>query len=149
METATKTVVTFPFRLALLLAAVCGFIALAFEMVWARLFNFASASLAPGFAAMLGGYLFGLALGALFSQRWQRLNAPADPEPWRALAGLIVTSNIVGFLVPPVASWLVLTSSWVRFIPLVMVSSVSKEAEPSQSVLVPAGRPPLSTSSRP
>jgi predicted membrane-bound spermidine synthase len=123
METSKKEPVALPFSLALLLAAACGFIALAFEMVWARLFNFASGSSAPAFAAMLGGYLFGLALGSLFSQRWQRLNAREDPGPWRALAGLIVASNIVGFLIPPVASWLILTSHWVRFIPLVVVSS--------------------------
>lgn len=123
METSRKTSIAFPFSLALLLAAACGFIALAFEMVWARLFNFASGSHASGFAAMLGGYLFGLALGALFSQRWQLLNAREDSGPWRALAGLIVASNIVGFLIPPVASWLILTSHWVRFIPLVVVSS--------------------------
>ena len=112
-----------PFSLALLLAAACGFMALAYEMVWARLFNFASGSRAPGFAAMLGGYLFGLALGSLISRRWQLLNARDALDPWRALAGLILGSNLVGFLIPPTASWLILTSSWLCFIPLVVVSS--------------------------
>jgi predicted membrane-bound spermidine synthase len=123
MEASKKTAVTFPFSLALLLAAACGFIALAFEIVWARLFNFASGSLAPGFASMLGGYLFGLALGSLFSQRWQRLNAREESGSWQALARLIVVSNIVGFLIQPAASWLILVTHWVRFIPLVVVGS--------------------------
>lgn len=123
METPTKKTVALPFSLAMLLAAACGFIALAYEIIWARLFNFTSGSHAPAFAAMLGGYLFGLAIGSLFCQRWQRLNAAEELGSWRALAGLIVTSNIVGFLILPAASWIILLTHWGRFILLVVASS--------------------------
>lgn len=123
MEATRKTPISLPFNLALVLAAACGFIALAYEIVWARLFSFASGSLASGFAAMLGGYLFGLALGSLFSRRWQSAQTSKDSTAWRALAGLIVASNIISFLIPPVASWLILSSPWLRFPPLVAVSS--------------------------
>ena len=123
MDTPGKTVVTFPFSLALLLTAACGFIALAFEIIWARLFNFVSGSLAPAFATMLGGYLFGLALGALFSRRWQWLNAGESPGPWQALARLVMASNIVGFLIPPLASGLILITHWVHFLPLIILGS--------------------------
>jgi spermidine synthase len=112
-----------PFKLALALACACGFISLAYEILWARLFSFASGSLAPAFAAMLGGYLFGLAAGSLISRRWQKQNATQSSSPWRMLSGWIVISNIISFLVPPTASWLVLSGSWVRFIPLVMICS--------------------------
>jgi spermidine synthase len=111
------------FKLALALACACGFISLAYEIMWARLFSFASGSLAPGFAAMLGGYLFGLAAGSLISRRWQNGNATQSSSSWRVLSGWIVISNVVSFLVPPAASWLVLSASWVRFIPLVMLCS--------------------------
>src|SRR2546423_7112071 len=93
------------FKLALALACACGFISLAYEIMWARLFGFASGSLAPGFAAMLGSYLFGLAAGSLISRRWQNGNATPSSSPWRMLSGWIVVSNIISFLVPPVASW--------------------------------------------
>jgi spermidine synthase len=121
METSRKTSLSLPFNLALVLAAASGFIALAYEILWARLFSFSSGSLASGFAAMLGGYLFGLAVGALFSRRWQ--GAGTQSSSWRVLSGLIVLSNVACFLIPPVASWLVLGSSWLRIVPLILISS--------------------------
>lgn len=121
METSNET--SLNFRLGLLLAAACGFIALAYEIVWMRLFNFCSGSLAPAFAAMLGGYLFGLALGSLLSQRWQQAKMATAAEPRRVLSGLILSSNLIAFLIVPVASWLVVGAPWLRIIPLVMVGS--------------------------
>lgn len=58
-----------PFRTALLWSVLSGFLALSWEIVWSRVFNFASASRAPAFGFMLGSYLLGLALGSLFSPR--------------------------------------------------------------------------------
>ena len=60
-----------PFALALLLAALSGFIALTYEIVWARVYSFATASRPVAFGLMLGSYLVGLAFGSLLSRHWQ------------------------------------------------------------------------------
>jgi spermidine synthase len=120
MEVLPKQKIGLPFKFALVLAAACGFMSLAYEILWARLFSFASGSLAPGFSAMLGGYLFGLSLGALVSKRWQT----RDENPsgsWQTLSRVIVVANVLCFLVPVVASWLILRSSWLRFTPLIVI----------------------------
>ncbi len=53
-----------PWRHALWLSALCGFVALSFEIYFFRVVSFASGSSALAFAACLGAYLVGLASGA-------------------------------------------------------------------------------------
>jgi spermidine synthase len=110
-----------PFPLALVLAAVLGFIALAYEILWTRLCSFASGSRAQAFGAMLGFYLLGLALGSLWSRRWQR--GGQGRARWLVLARLMAISNATAFLVVPLASWLILLGSWVRMVPVVLVGA--------------------------
>jgi hypothetical protein len=64
------------FRRALLWSALSGFITLAWEMLWCRLYNFISASRADVLGAVLGVYLIGLAFGSLWSRRWTRCWRP-------------------------------------------------------------------------
>ena len=97
---------TFPFWLGLALAALSGFIALAYELVWTRLFDFVSGSSAEAFGGMLGSYLFGLAIGSLLSRRWQQTNRPGDRSRLLVLSRVVIVSNVVGFLVVPAVSWL-------------------------------------------
>ncbi|MHB1080801.1 MAG: fused MFS/spermidine synthase [Prosthecobacter sp.] len=66
-EPAANAGCEIPFRTALLWSALSGFLALSWEIIWSRVFNFASASKAPVFGYMLGSYLLGLALGSLLS----------------------------------------------------------------------------------
>src|SRR5512138_2765552 len=106
--------------MALLLAAASGFIALAYEILWTRLYGFASGSRAQAFGAMLGFYLLGLAVGSLLSRRWQRAG-PQARSGVLALARLVAVSNLVGFLIVPAASWLIQYGSWVRILPLALV----------------------------
>lgn len=56
---------TIPFWIGMLLAGATGFIALAYEVVWYRLYSFASGSKATIFAQLLAFYLFGIAYGSL------------------------------------------------------------------------------------
>jgi spermidine synthase len=111
-----------PFRLALLLGAATGFIALAHEIVWTRVYNFTSASSAQALGTMLGSYLLGLALGSLWSRRWQDSTASDKPR-LRALALLLIYANIAAFLVVPAISWLVTLVEWPQTLPLVMASA--------------------------
>jgi spermidine synthase len=56
---------TIPFWIGMLLAGATGFIALAYEVIWYRLYSFASGSKATIFAQLLAFYLFGIAYGSL------------------------------------------------------------------------------------
>jgi spermidine synthase len=122
-----------PFLRVLTIAAASGFLALSWEIIWARLYNYASASRATAFGAMLGSYLIGLAVGALWSMRWQHLDARRS---MRSLAWLVFAANAVAFLVVPCASWMVAwlpehvfpaggidLVSWMWTLPLVMGAS--------------------------
>ncbi len=106
---STRRLLTLP--QAWLLSATTGFLALAWEIAWMRLYNFASSSRAIAFGMMLGAYLLGLAAGSLWSQRWQRKTSGAA-SPLGTLAGLIQSANLAAFLVVPAVSWLFLLVGW-------------------------------------
>lgn len=88
------------FRTALVWSALSGFLALSWEIIWSRVFNFASASRAPVFGYMLGSYLLGLALGSLFSPRL--LTQKGDLRT--KLARWVMLSSVGGFLVAPLTA---------------------------------------------
>lgn len=88
------------FRTALLWSALSGFIALSWEIIWSRVFNFASASRAPVFGYMLGSYLLGLAIGSLLSPRLLARTGELRPK----LARWVLLSSVAGFLVAPLTS---------------------------------------------
>lgn len=85
------------FRTALLWSALSGFLALSWEIVWSRVFNFASASRAPVFGYLLGSYLLGLALGSLLSPRLLARTGDLRSK----LARWVMYSSVAGFLVAP------------------------------------------------
>jgi len=89
------------FRRALLWSALSGFITLAWEMLWCRLYNFISASRADVLGAVLGVYLIGLAFGSLWSRRWQRTSG----HVWPQLSALVLLANVVAYLIGPVTAW--------------------------------------------
>jgi spermidine synthase len=114
--------VILPFPFALVLAAMFGFTALAYEIVWARLFNFTSGSRAQAFGLMLASYLIGLALGALWSARLQR-GLEGRTAGLRLLSRLSGISALVCFLVFPLASWISIVGNWVRFSWLIIAAA--------------------------
>jgi spermidine synthase len=89
-----------PFLLSLGCAGFCGFVALAYEIIWYRLLTFATGDTARGFGCLLGSYLLGLALGSRLIERFserRRIRRSAV----LILGGLIFSSAIVGFAVGP------------------------------------------------
>lgn len=84
-----------PFPTALLWSALSGFLALSWEIIWSRIFNFASASRAPAFGLMLGSYLLGLAIGSLLSPRLLR----QSDDLRSTLARWILYSSVAAFFV--------------------------------------------------
>jgi spermidine synthase len=96
-----------PFGLALLIAGAVGFISLAFEVIWYRLYSFASGGAAPVFAKMLAFYLAGIAYGS-FAARDICRNKPGLDTQRRALnAGstAILVGSAIGLLVGPALSF--------------------------------------------
>jgi predicted membrane-bound spermidine synthase len=86
-----------PFPTALLWSALSGFLALSWEIIWSRVFNFASASRAPVFGYMLGSYLLGLALGSLFSPYLLKKTGDLRSR----LARWVLMSSTLVFMVTP------------------------------------------------
>ncbi len=106
-----------PFHTALTWAALSGFLALAWEIVWARVFNFASGSQAPVFGWMLASYLAGLAAGSLWSRHWQRGGAG-----WAQVAVLVMRANLAAFVVAPLTAMLASSVGWQWGLALVSLS---------------------------
>jgi len=97
-----------PFRTALLWSALSGFLALSWEIIWSRVFNFASASKAPVFGYMLGSYLLGLAIGSLLSPRLLK----QDSELRSKLARWVMFASVAGFLVAPFTALVATRMFW-------------------------------------
>lgn len=96
------------YRAALALSAGAGFIALSYEIVWYRVFSYASGGSARAFPLLLGAYLLGLAGGSLGSRRLCTGGLSRRPDVQRAAAGgLVLGATLLGFLVAPLLSWLV------------------------------------------
>lgn len=89
-------------RLALILYAVAGGIALGYEIVWSQAIVQFLSTRVFAFSIVLATYLIGLALGALwFARRADRLR-----EPWTAFAMLIAGAGLVGLAtISSLSSW--------------------------------------------
>jgi spermidine synthase len=96
---------TIRFEVAMLLAAATGFIALAYEIIWYRLYSYASGGSAPCFANLLAYYLFGIAYGALAVHDACKKNLRNDlGRTLRAGATVVALGAIAAFLVGPIVS---------------------------------------------
>ena len=92
----------FPFAAAMIIACVSGFISLGYEILWYRLFSFATAGLAKSFSLLLGSYLAGIAFGSLFTEWFCRTRKTQANRQQLGLVGvLVVFANVTGFLVAP------------------------------------------------
>ncbi len=103
---------TIPLWCGMLLACAAGFIALAYEILWYRLFSFASGGTAQCFAEVLAFYLFGIAYGARAVRSACKAKLGNNVRRTMA-AGAEVTlvGAIAAFLVGPTLAL------WVSYIP--------------------------------
>lgn len=113
---------------ALLLAALSGFLALGFEIVWFRVFSLASADRAPAFALLLATYLGGIAAGAYLSEKFTQ-SASAETV-LRTMGLLLLAAGAISPFLPPLVGVLshknvsYLWSAPAFFIVAAMVGSV-------------------------
>ncbi|MEX0964607.1 MAG: fused MFS/spermidine synthase [Pseudohongiellaceae bacterium] len=90
----------------LLLAFVCGFIALSYEILWMRIFAFANAGVAFIFPRILGLFLLGLALGSYVAGRLCEKYKDDTLHILRLLRLSLVIAALLGFLLMPLAAYL-------------------------------------------
>jgi spermidine synthase len=115
---------TIPFEIALLLAGVSGFIALAYEILWYHLYSFASGGTAPCFAKLLGFYLFGIALGSMFVCDLCREKLRRDLDrTLRAGAAFAMLGAIAAYLVGPILAHTGVYFSYEVTYPFVSIAS--------------------------
>ncbi len=111
---------------ACLLVALSGFIALSYEILWFRVFSFASGGAAPAFATMLGAYLLGIALGARVAGRVCRGDRTCDPGQLRLVAFFVLAGNLAGFASVPLCAFFFaqLAGAWIPLAIVVLVAGL-------------------------
>lgn len=109
------------FLLAAVLVGLTGFVSLSYEIVWFRVHSFTTGGHAIAFAAVLGSFLLGIALGSLFARRY--CTSDVKGQGLRALAGFALAATLASFLVAPVSSWLATFLPYPFLLPLVTISA--------------------------
>lgn len=113
-------------KLACLIAALSGFMALSSEILWVRAFGYASESSPMSFGLLLGFYLAGVAAGSLAARGFC-----GDRETPRALAALgafLAAATLLGYLVVPALAWIAGRWPWEACLPLVALAAGSMGA---------------------
>ncbi len=113
----------FPFPMALMLAALAGFISLCYEIVWYRIYSFASGGPAQCFAYVLGAFLTGTALGSLLSRTLCRRASSNVARLQYSIALLVLLANLLGFAVVPLTALAVRHVSFLWTLPLVAITA--------------------------
>lgn len=100
---------TIPFWIGMILAGATGFIALAYEIVWYRLYTFASGGTARSFAMLLAFYLLGVAYGSFAVRDACRQKLGNDVQRTLAAGSAVVMLGaIAAFLLgPALGFWVV------------------------------------------
>lgn len=109
------------FWVSALLVAMAGFVALSYEILWFRVHSFVTGSSAMAFAAMLGAYLLGIALGSLSVRRFCR--GKPGPRSLAALSVFVLAANAAGFLVAPFSARLATVLPYPALLPLVVIAA--------------------------
>ena len=109
---ATRDQATMAFPTGLMLAGVVGFVSLGFEIVWYRVYSFASGGSPRCFSFVLGAFLAGIALGSWFSPRLR----------W-PIGRLILIATVVSFSTIPAISYLVAFVDYTATLPLIALAA--------------------------
>ena len=112
------------FAVALIVAAISGFIALSYEILWYRVIAFASWGLPGAFGLLLAAYLFGLAVGSRVAGAFCKDDAQAgDTRQLRLLAVFAFVANLVAWTVVPFFGWSAKKYEWPPALALVALSA--------------------------
>ena len=109
-------------RLALGIAALSGFIALSYELVWYRVLSVMNRGVASTFGLLQAAYLFGNACGSRASGHFCK-GEGGSPRELKVLALFVAVGNTVAALVVPVFAWSAhFTSYWLGLV-VVMIAA--------------------------
>ncbi|MBZ5618172.1 MAG: spermidine synthase [Acidobacteriia bacterium] len=112
-----------PFPVAVALAALAGFLSLCYEIVWYRLYSFATSGLAQCFAYVLGAFLAGIAFGSWLSRRICRQATSDVVRLARSISVLVLLASLLGFSIVPLVALAVRHVNYVWTLPLVAVTA--------------------------
>ena len=107
--------------LSMILAGLCGFVSLGYELLWYRAHSMATAGAAWTFAFMLGAYLCGIAGGSLLARK-----LCADESAQRDLGSLsqfVLLASVCGYAVVPISGLLVTRLPYAALLPLVALAA--------------------------
>lgn len=110
-------------RVALLVVALSGFIALSYEILWYRAFGLLLSNAPEAFGLLLGAYLFGLAFGSLASMRLTSDESTGDPRKLRAIAALVFVAGAVSFVSIPAFAQLAPYARWIPQVTIVATAA--------------------------
>jgi spermidine synthase len=115
---------TIPFDIGMVLAGCTGFVALAYEIIWYRLYSYASGGRAPSFANLLAYYLFGVAYGALAVHDECRKKFKNDlGRTLKAGAIVVLVGSIAAYLLGPALAFSAVHISYEYLYGLVTIAS--------------------------
>jgi predicted membrane-bound spermidine synthase len=120
---SAKAGMMLPFPMAMVLAAAAGFISLCYEIVWYRLYSYASGGPAQCFSYVLGSFLLGIAFGSLLSRRICTRASSDLARLARYIAVLVLFSNLLGFAIVPLVALLVQHVNFLWSLPLVATAA--------------------------
>lgn len=109
---------------AVFLSFATGAMALAYEMLWFRAYSLALMARPQAFGVLLGGYLGGIALGAILVRRWcERRPQPAGAA-CAAAWSIVAAATGGGLLVPLLARVVTVTRHWELAVTIAAAASV-------------------------
>jgi predicted membrane-bound spermidine synthase len=133
---------TISFGVGMFLAAAVGFIALAYEILWYRIYAFTSGGAAPTFAKLLAFYLFGIAYGSLSVRDVCRRKLKDDlPRTLQTISSAVMLGSILAYLLAPIlARWVTHIPSEVGFVFVFVAAALLGSAFPllSHAAIDPA-----------
>jgi spermidine synthase len=102
---------TLSLPIAMVASGLAGFVALGYEIVWYRVFAFASQTVASTFAYLLGAYLGGIAIGSLATERLFK----SSPDVKRLAVRICYCALVATLFAFVVAPGLAFTVRYVNF----------------------------------
>ena len=99
-----NTGVALPLGLAMLIAAISGFIALGFEIAWFRVFLLASSDRAPAFALLLSTILVGIAAGSYIAEKLTETKS--SMAVMHVVGVLMLLAGVISVYLPPLVGLL-------------------------------------------
>ena len=113
-----------PFPWAVITAGMCGFISLSYEIVWYRVYSFASGSNARSFALLLAAYLEGIAFGSFLSRPLCRtVSGKKTSGGLVTIALFAMAANTFSFFVAPLMTFGLKSLNLMLTLPLVTIST--------------------------